>query len=99
METRLASRRPWHSPPYFHRESTNRYLFTAACLNHEEHFGKSMERLTEFENRLVATAQEDCEELTAWAVLPNHYHFLATTGHALVMISALGKLHGGTSFQ
>jgi len=99
MESRHASWRPWHSPPHYHSEFTNRYLFTAACLNHEEHIGRSPTRLTQFESALLETAGETCEEVTAWVILPNHYHFLATSEHALVVLSALGKLHGKSSFQ
>ena len=99
MLQRKAGKRPWHSPPHRRHELVHDYLFTAACFNHAPVIGLSMERMADFENRLLETADLTCIKIHAWVLLPNHYHFLATTQDCLGTIAALGRLHGGSSFQ
>jgi len=99
LEWRQTQHRPWHSPPHWNADGTSRYLFTAACFEHQPIIGNSIPRLVEFENTLRAVIEENCEELHAWVILPNHYHFLATTRDAVITLRALGKMHGRTSFQ
>jgi putative transposase len=99
MRRRLTQERPWHSPPHFRSKSTNRYLFTAACLNHRPIAGRTRARLADFESTLLETADGACAEIHAWVVLPNHYHFLAETQDCLAVLKMLGRLHGRTSFH
>jgi putative transposase len=95
---RKEDKRPWHSPPHRQSDRTDAYLFTAACYEHTNHIGYSIERMTNFEERLLRVAREHAHSIEAWVVLPNHYHFLARTTSSLQMLKALGKLHGSTSF-
>lgn len=90
---------PWHSPPHRSSDGADEWLFTAACYNHAPIIGHSIERIAAFERILIETAQEHAEELIAWVVLPNHYHFLARTADCKAVLKALGLFHGRTSFQ
>ena len=90
---------PWHSPPHRNSDRTDAYLFTAACFNHVPIVGHSVQRLESFERSLLETARQSCRELIAWVVLPNHYHFLARTPDCKTTLSALGQLHGRTSYR
>ncbi len=96
---RKEHQRPWHSPPHRDSDRTDAYLFTAACYEHQYHIGHSVERLRDFEERLLKTAREHTHTIVAWVVLPNHYHFLARTASAKAVLAALGKMHGSLSHQ
>lgn len=89
---------PWHNPPHRNSDRTDAYLFTAACLNHVPIIGHSLERMEAFQATLLDTARAHVRELIAWAVLPNHYHFLARTPDGRVTLKALGRMHGRTAF-
>lgn len=91
--------RPWHRPKHRNAEGADQCLFTAACFEHKPHIGHDSERMADFETRLLDTLNTNCDEIIAWAVLPNHYHALARTSDALKILSELGKLHGRTSFE
>ena len=99
LDDRRRNWRPWHSPPHFNSEFTDRYLFTAACVNHQSYIGFSKDRLTFFEEKLIEVAEVSTDKLIAWVVLPNHYHFLAITPNALATLKELGLLHGRTSHR
>lgn len=99
LEHRKTNRLPWHSPPRRTSDRTKRYLFTAACYEHKPYIGVSMKRLDAFSEALADVAVSKADSLVAWVVLPNHYHFLAVASDALDVLSALGKLHGRTSFK
>lgn len=89
--------RPWHSPPHLVAETTL-YLITAACYEHKPHIGHSAERMVAFEQSLQETLNPHCREVFAWTVLPNHYHVLVDTPDVKALLSALGRLHGRTSY-
>jgi putative transposase len=99
MHRRMTSQRPWHGPPHFRSDTTDRYLFTAACLNHWPIAGHTRDRLAEFERALLDTADRVSTQVHAWVVMPDHYHFLAQTADCLATLKELGKLHGRSSFQ
>ncbi len=40
-----------------------------------------------------------CNQVFAWVVLPNHYHFLAQVNELKPLFLELGKLHGLKSFE
>lgn len=95
---RRKNRLPWHSPPHYEGES-GRYLITAACYEHAPIIGASVERMADFEHRLLDALRTQCEEVYAWVVLPNHYHALAHAASAKALLKELGLLHGRTSFE
>src|SRR5437588_12821740 len=55
--------------------------------------------MAEFETRLLDGLKENCEAIYAWTILPNHYHVLVQTSDVSVALSALGRLHGQTSYD
>jgi putative transposase len=69
---------PWHGPPHYEGDGQV-YLISAACYEHKSVIGLSAARMAEFESDLLEVAQSACQQVFAWVVLPNHYHFL---GHA-----------------
>ena len=99
LEWRKAQQRPWHSPPHWKSDRTDRYLLTASCFEHTPVIGRTAERLGEFENSLLETLSEHTKHIHAWVILPNHYHALVSTSDPLTILLMLGKLHGRTSFQ
>lgn len=50
-----------------------------------------------FAEELLATCATTLAEVTAWCVLPNHYHLLLETPDLRALTIALGRLHGRTS--
>ncbi len=94
---RQNSGQPWHGPP--HGLERQWYHVSAACFEHHPVAGKTPRRLQELERELVATLAHSCEKVSAWCVLPNHYHFLVQCRDLQTCRSALGKLHGVLSRQ
>lgn len=86
---------PLHAPPHPFREA-GAYLISAANFEHRAVM-KSPARRTEFEALLLNALKEIAEELIAWVVLPNHYHFLAAIQSLNHISAALKHLHGRTS--
>ena len=91
------SRRPWHRPPHQNRGEGN-YHLSATCYEHKPIIGATVERMTEFEIKLLEVAEAHCSTIHAWCVLPNHYHLLAYTTDVDSVLTEFGKLHGRTSF-
>jgi putative transposase len=88
---------PWHSPP--HRVSDRGvYHITAACYRHQPVIGKSPARMAGFAEELVTCLSAHSSAIRAWCVLPNHYHALVAAPDVRVLLSALGLLHGRTSY-
>lgn len=94
LAERKAERLPWHRPPHFEAERTNRYLITAACYEHKPIIGLHTERMARFEKRL-----REISNPVAWVVLPNHYHILVEYSPIKSLFEKLGKLHGRCSFE
>lgn len=86
---------PRHAPPHPFREA-GAYMISAANFEHKDVMETSARR-TEFETLLLNALQEIANELIAWVVLPNHYHFLATIQSLDHISPALKHLHGTTS--
>lgn len=86
---------PLHSPPHPFRDE-GYYLFSAANFDHAPIMA-CPKRRTEFEAMLLAAMQEIHVEVSAWVVLPNHYHILACIDSFASFSAALKRLHGPTS--
>jgi putative transposase len=86
---------PLHAPPHPFR-GPDAYLISAANFEHREVMN-SPERRTEFEAQLLSSIKEITDDLTAWVVLPNHYHVLMSIQSLDDMSLALKRLHGSTS--
>lgn len=98
MADRQQNRRPWHSPA--HRVSeTTLYHLTAVCFEHRAWIGTTSNRMATFEGELLQTLHDDCREVIAWTVLPNHYHVLVDTLDVESALRSLGRMHGRLSYQ
>jgi len=86
---------PLHAPPHPFREA-GAYLISVANFEHRA-IMKSPERRTEFEMRLLNILQEIADDLIAWVILRNHYHFLTLVQSLDHISAALKHLHGTTS--
>jgi putative transposase len=100
-EAALAARQcrhvPWHGPPHYRADSAL-YLLTAACYEHVPVIGASSARMARFESDLLDVVRKNSRSVFAWVVLPNHYHVLVRAPAIADLLSALGRLHGRTSF-
>ena len=47
----------------------------------------------------MTALQENSDKLFAWIVLPNHYHALVNAPDIRGLLSALGRLHGSSSYK
>jgi putative transposase len=86
---------PLHAPPHPFREA-GAYLISAANFEHKA-LMKSSERRTEFEMQLLNILHEISDDVVAWVILSNHYHFLAYVQSLDHVSAALKQLHGTTS--
>jgi putative transposase len=87
----------WPHAPVHQLSEHGSYLVTAGTLD-KQHFFRSNARLTFLEEKLLALALQFGWQLEAWAVFPNHYHFVAhATGAARSMKTMLSHLHTTTA--
>jgi putative transposase len=49
---------PKHSPPHWAMGFSSQYLITASCFEHAQIIGKSLERLTECEEKLLDACKQ-----------------------------------------
>ncbi len=99
LASRLATHRPWHSPPHQFPQGTHRFFITAACYEHVPIIAHSLERMSTFESSLLALCEEYAQNTFAWCILPNHYHVLVQTDQIKALLISLGQLHGRISHQ
>ena len=75
------------------------YMITTGTYKRLPHLS-SPERLDFFQDSLFRYASEFGWNLRAWAVLSNHYHFIAASpADAATLRKFLGKVHGQTARQ
>ena len=100
--TSLKGTRDWpHAPP--HRlGAAGVYFVTSRTLEQKPYF-HTPERLTMLQDHLLTLAEKYGWRLEAWAVLSNHYHFVAHSPTGETSAASLGKflrhLHGNVSRQ
>ncbi|MCF7855801.1 MAG: hypothetical protein K9N51_13450 [Candidatus Pacebacteria bacterium] len=88
LRTRQESGQPWHGPP--HGLERHWYHVAAACYDHQHIIGNSPERLALFETKLLVILSPECEKISGWCVLPNHYHVLVQCRSVPLCRAALG---------
>jgi REP-associated tyrosine transposase len=86
---------PLHAPPHPFREAGT-YMISAANFEHKAIMSSPIRR-TEFETRLLNSIKEIAQDIIAWVILPNHYHFLASVNSLDHISGVLKELHGTTS--
>ena len=96
METSIAVK-PWPHAPVHRLTPSGVYMVTAATLRKELLF-RGAERLTLLEDRLLSFAKKYNWQLEAWAVFPNHYHFVARSEDGAVNLKRFViHLHADTA--
>jgi len=68
----------WPHAPVHRLSVAGTYMVTASTYQ-KQHFFNTNERLTLVRDLLFKVAEEYGWSLQAWAVMSNHYHFLAMT--------------------
>ena len=76
-----------HAPPHLFRPNAH-YIVTAATHEKEPYFNTPDKR-TLLLRTLIAEGEKDGWLLEAWAVLPNHYHFVAQSPDDSATLSKL----------
>ena len=88
---------PWHHAPLHLLLERGAFMVTAGTYRKERHF-HDRDRLDFLQDALRAVAGKYGWELHAWAVLANHYHFVAASpADPATLRRMLGKLHTVTA--
>jgi putative transposase len=83
----------WPHAPVHKLSEQGAYMVTCGTYRKAHHLC-SANRLTFFRNLLFETARETGWELQAWAILSNHYHFVASSpDNPRILRTFLSKLH------
>ena len=83
----------WHHAPVHRLSEAGAYMVTAGTL-HKAPFFNTPERLSLMQDLLFQVAEEYQWQLQAWAIMNNHYHFVAlATGPSGNLRSLVTKLH------
>jgi len=95
VQERIRQGNPAHQPPHPVRGQLY-YLLTAACYEHKPHLN-SPPRRDHLQTLLLQEFSIPGIEISAWVVLPNHYHILAKVETFDVLGIIFQKIHGCTS--
>src|SRR6266849_4456606 len=87
--------RDWPHGPAHYITDAGAYMVTAATYQKKPIFNTA-ERLTILCERLLELAEEIGWKLQAWAVFPNHYHFIAETSAKDAVRPLVKRLHSET---
>lgn len=88
---------PWPHAPTHRLTETGVYMVTAGTYQKALRFS-DMPRLRMLHKALLTIADQHCWRLEAWAVLSNHYHFVAQApADAATLIPFLRELHSRTA--
>jgi REP element-mobilizing transposase RayT len=89
----------WPHSPTHRLDSAGAYMVTAGTYRKQPLFG-SAKRLTYLCETLLDLAPQHGWKLEAWAVFPNHYHFVATSQQkAATLAKFIGHLHTLTASE
>ena len=90
--------RGWPHAPSREVNVAGTYMVTGATLNKKRLF-QTAEELSMLHDLLLNTAAEFEWNLQAWAVFPNHYHFIGFSPHENALAKFTRKLHGLSAIQ
>jgi putative transposase len=97
LELRKSCQQAWHRPS---ETVEGKWVHvSAACFEHRYLIGHHPDRISRFCDELLLCIQASCLEISAWCVLPNHYHALVRIADISYFKKKLGQLHGRTSHQ
>ncbi len=87
----------WHHSPLRQLSESGAYMVTAGVYEKQRLFA-SDERLNMVEEKLLKVAAKYRWQLQAWAIMANHYHFVAVPEHeATTLADMIRKLHAETA--
>jgi putative transposase len=96
---RKLQRVPWHAPPHFAYDGEQIFIVTASCFEHQPIIGATDARMVECESSLIELCAKVGAKLSAWCVLPNHYHLLLETSSIEQLLKDVGRFHGSSAFR
>jgi len=83
----------WPHAPLHRFDESGAFIVTGGTYR-KEHFLDNDAKLDLAQDTLFAVAEEFGWQLQAWAILPNHYHFVAVAPEdSTTLRSLVGKLH------
>ncbi len=97
ISERIQKNYPLHRPPHFYNVSGS-YHIVCSCYEHAHIIGLSPRRMLDFTHSLLTTLASLHVDISAWCVLPNHYHILVRIDNLKRFMVGLGRFHGRTSF-
>jgi len=96
-ETRSSQSIDWPHAPIHRVSPSGTYIVTAGTYLKELLF-HSIAKLDYLHNSLLSLAKEQGWQLEAWAVFPNHYHFVGhAPDHADTLVKFMKHLHHSTA--
>src|SRR5262249_24006691 len=96
-ETKNSQVKDWPHAPVHRLGSDGVYMVTAATL-YKEHLFHSPHKLTMLEMQLLSLSKTYHWQLEAWAIFPNHYHFIArSSADSDDLKRMLSQLHRDTA--
>ena len=97
VEWRKSQGMPWHAPPHY---SVGEAWYLLSVSNYEhKRIMNSEDRRMYLQHRLLEGMAEIDAQVTAWVVLPNHYHVLARLPDIKVFGGMTRTLHRGTAYE
>lgn len=95
----LSRKKDWPHAPVHRLDSRGVYMVTSATI-HKQHLFTSTQALDLLEDQLLLLARKSEWHLHAWAVFPNHYHFIARSTQEMTRLREfLSHLHTKTSSE
>src|SRR5271166_3463672 len=82
----------WPHSPVHRLSLAGAYMVTAGTYQKQKFFNTPV-LLTQLTNLLLQRAEFHCWVLQAWAVFPNHYHFLAESREPETLRRLISELH------
>ena len=86
----------WAHSPLHRLGSSGAYIITASTLD-KVHVFNSRAKLDILQSKLFEAADHNSARLQAWAIFPNHYHFIASFDTAAPLAAMLHELHANAA--
>jgi len=86
----------WHHAPIHIVDNAGTYMVTAGTYRKHKYFD-TRNKIEFLHDTLIDCASEFSWELQAWAVMSNHYHFIAISQKPENLVKFISKVHAVTS--
>jgi putative transposase len=94
----ISTLRDWPHAPSHRLATPGAYVVTAGTYQ-KQHFFGSADRLNFLTNALLNLAERHACHLQAWAVFPNHYHFVAEIEDPAALRRLIAHLHTSSAAE